>query len=304
MNQVTHKQHYVWRAYLKPWCKTDKDLIWWNNHKIVRNTNVFDILRDKDFYEYKPLNKLELYTVKNMFFKSKQEPVVQANKNLELIVELGGMLSQFKIDDKLHDELINIGEEIQSNVEKSGIVFLNSLKNEDLSFFTEEKDERIAFLIFILFQYFRTKSIRDNVLARMTPTTDKLKELYKKEIEPNMDYSVDWVSIYNYGYISMINAVLYNFLLKKPSIKLLKARNLRFIVSDQPVYNIADNVEKDLDLFYPISPNMAIRISADIKENCIETITDNEVLEYNLKTLKKAHEFIMGAERQDVDFKF
>lgn len=88
MNQVTHKQHYVWRAYLKPWCKTDKDLIWWNNRKIIRNTKVFDILRDKDFYEYKPLNKLELYTVKNMFFKSKQKAVNKVNKNLELIAEL------------------------------------------------------------------------------------------------------------------------------------------------------------------------------------------------------------------------
>lgn len=87
-HQVTHKQHYVWRKYLEPWGnkKGEKVFVWWNNHKITKNTDVFDILRENDFYEYKPLNKLELYCLKNMFAKTTNDAVKSANSSIEKMI--------------------------------------------------------------------------------------------------------------------------------------------------------------------------------------------------------------------------
>ena len=303
---VTHKQHYVWRYYLRPWCTcvNEKDeiyFIWWNNKRIYKHTDVFTILRADDFYKFDPLNKLELFLLDKMFYGKNSETLTKIN---DPIVEFGKLLSIISdktIDKDVNDVLIQIGEEIQSTIEKSGIEYLDYLYNKDLSFLADD-DKKCGFLLFIAFQYFRTKKIKDNIVDTMNNESHKTIALYKRDMKDDNDYTIDWGHIFNYGSILLSNALSYNLLIKEMHFQLLVSNNARFIVADQPIYNELAS-DKDLLLFYPITPYLAIRGSINYKKDEVINIDDNEVLAYNYKTYKISKNFFMGKEEIDVGFK-
>ena len=297
-NQITHKHHYVWRKYLKPWGHTEgnKTFVWWNNKNVIKYTDLFDILMEKDFYQFKPLNELELFCLKEMFAKTKNVPVKKVNKSLdnlvEIIIKIDSMIDK---KEEFSDYLIQAGENIQSIVEKTGLTPLDLLKKEELDLFNyNDNGIMIDFIIFVLFQYLRTKGIRDKAIKVLSNNDSKLKEFYKMEMNCNVDLSLDWDKVYNFGFLYIANQISYSMSAKQAHIRLMKTNKIKFIVSDQPVYNIADNSTKDFDLFYPITPELAIIISNKYKNNEIVTIANDEVNNFNYKTLKYAHNFIVG----------
>lgn len=295
--QITHNQHYVWRKYLKPWCTgTKNNFIWWNNHKIVNYTKSFDILREKDFYKYKPLNELELFTVKKMFFETENDTKKKMNQYVEMITDIFG--DEKRMSD---DVRVEAGEMIQSEIEKNGSKYLDCILNDDIRFMLD--DDKMTFLMFVLFQYFRTKAIRDKIILKMSNKSAKLIELYKKEFDAKEELSVDWGNIYNYGYIALINNVVTSL---GPSIKIriLKSNKARFITCDQPVFNLSNEYDKDVCFFYPLGPNHSIMLSNKFDDNEILDINDSEVLKYNMEIIKHSHEFILGKEKVDVNFSY
>ena len=310
MDNVTHNQHYVWRAYLRPWCdcKNEKDgiySIWWNNKKVCKNTDVFDILRDKDFYQLYPLNKLELFLLENMFAKSNQNAVMKANEAIVSMahhISLAGQIVH--PDNKEFTNLqIQSGETIQTEIEKMGIEAIERLRERDISWLNDV-DKKTDFLIFICTQYFRTKSMKDRQLATLKDQSELTIKYFKKEFNDDNDYSLDWNKIYNYGCICLAHKVSFNLLAKNIKFKLIKSKNVRFIVSDQPVYNAGDDKANEFILFYPISPNLALMGSIEYQNNEVVDVDDNEVLNHNNNTLKHAHNFFMGKERIDVDYRY
>lgn len=54
--------------------------------------------------------------------------------------------------------------------------------------------------------------------------------------------------------------------------------------------------------FYPLGPNYSIILSNKYEDNEILNITDDEVLDYNIKIIEHSHEYILGKERVDVNF--
>lgn len=310
MDNVTHNQHYVWRAYLRPWCdcKNEKDgiyFIWWNNKSVCKNTDVFDILRDKDFYQLYPLNKLELFLLENMFAKSNQNAVMKVN---EAIVSMAHHISLAgQIVHPNNKEFTNLqiqsGETIQTEIEKMGIEAIERLRECDISWLNDI-DKKTDFLIFICTQYFRTKSMKDRQLATLKDQSELTIKYFKKEFNDDNDYSLDWNKIYNYGCICLAHKVSFNLLAKNIKFKLIKSKNVRFIVSDQPVYNAGDDKANEFILFYPISPNLALMGSIDYQNDEVVDIDDNEVLTLNNNTLKHAHKFFMGKEKVDVNYKY
>ena len=304
---ITHKQHYVWRAYLRPWCtcvntKDDIYFIWWNNMKIHKYTNVYDVLREKNFYEFVPLNKLELFLLEELFYKKNSEVLAKINAPIFIITKLVNLISSSDMDDSIRNHLVQAGEDIQTNVEKSGIEFLQYLYNKDLSFLQDD-DKKAAFLLFICFQYFRTKKMKENVVGVMDKESEKIKYFYKRDMKDNTSYDINWNNIFNYGALLLSNALCYNLLIKEVHFQLLVSNNARFIVSDQPIYNELGDEKDALLLFYPISPYLAIRGSIDYDKDELLLVDDNEVLNYNYKTYLSSNEFFMGKEEIDVGFK-
>lgn len=310
MGDITRNQHYVWRAYLRPWCdcKNEKNgvyFIWWNNKKVCKDVDVCSILRDKDFYKLCPLNRLELFLLENMFAKANQKGIKKAN---ETIVNLARLISnidqiiQFS-DREFNNEQIQSGETIQSTIEKMGIEAIGKLRNFDISWLDDE-EKRCDFLLFLCVQYLRTKSMKDRQLAVLEGQSDLTIELFKKEFNDNNKYTIDWAKIYNYGHICLAHKFAYALLARGMKFKLVKSKNIRFIVSDQPVYNMGDSKNNELTLFYPIEPYLALIGSIEYQRNELVEIEDNEVLAYNLITLKHTHNFFMGKEKADVDFSY
>mgnify|MGYP003293462397 CR=1 FL=1 len=304
--QITHKQHYVWRKYLETWgeSKDNKVFVWWNYHNLVKQTDLFDILRENDFYAFASLNKLELFVLKEMFAKTNNKTIKEANLGVDSFVNLVQEISDVLVDTTEFDEyLIQAGETIQTKIENSGYNHLELLKNENLKQFNYEEDGKmIDFLIFLLFQFLRTKKNKDGAIGSVIQNDSKLKELYKKEMNDQNDYELDWEKVYNFGFIYLVQKSAYYMTTHNAHIKLLKSKNARFIVSDQPVYNIAEDKLNDFDLFYPISPTQAVIVSTKYQENKIEEITDSEVLFYNHLTLKNAYKFVLGVSKEYVNF--
>lgn len=310
--QVTHNHHFVWRAYLKPWCENkcknsgeEKYYIWWNNRKVVRQTDVFDILRKKDFYEYKTLNKLELYLLNNMYKKSGWKGLEKTTVYFDSITELANLLANDKFNGEYRELLIELGETVQSMGEKIGQKYIDKLYIDDLSFFDVNEEDGMDFLFYLFMQYFRTKAMRERASLSLTIMNDDIiKKICESELHEDIVYSIDWNNIYNYGYIYLVNSVTYGYIHYGCHIRLLKSKGARFIVSDQPVYNCSENKSKDYDLFYPIDPNRAILLSKYFEKNEVLEISDDEVLRYNLLTVNNAYEFILGKEKVDIDFKY
>lgn len=310
MDNVTHNQHYVWRAYLRPWCdcKNEKDeiyFIWWNNKSVCKNTDVFDILRDKDFYQLYPLNKLELFLLENMFAKSNQNAVMKAN---EVIVNMARHISiAGQIVNPDNKEFVNLqiqsGETIQTEVEKMGIGAIEKLRECDISWLNDD-DKKTDFLIFICTQYFRTKSMKDKQLAVLKNQSELTIKYFKEEFNDDNNYSLDWNKIYNYGCMCLAHKVSFTLLAKNIKFKLIESKNARFIVSDQPVYNAGDDKANELILFYPISPNLALMGSIDYQSDEVVGVDDSEVLNHNNNTLKHVHMFFMGKEEIDVNYTY
>ena len=309
--KVTHKQHFVWRSYLKPWCeiKTNKkskeiDYIWWNNRKVIRQTDVFDILREKDFYEYKYLNNLELFLRKNFFVTSGWKELEKTTEFYDNISYFANQLANEKYQGQFRDFLINLGELLQRTGEKIGERYIPKLYSDDISFFNANEEDGMDFLFYLVMQYFRTKAMRNQSIITARPDYENFKQIYKMESNDDTEYSIDWNNIYNYGYIYLVNNATYGLIHYNSHIKLLKSSGLRFIVSDQPIYNCSEDKSKKLVLFYPIDPNRALLISSQFAKNEIVNISDEEVLHYNLLTVENPCEYIMGKEKVDIDFKF
>lgn len=310
MNKVTRNQHYVWRYYLRPWCEcknANKEIyfIWWNNKITRRFTNVFDILREIDFYQFNSLNNIEQFLLVNLFAKSNQKEVISANKD---IIFLSGFISSIESiigsdNTEFKKTQIKYGEEYQTKIEKLGFYGIDQLVKGDLSWISNQ-EKRTEFMLFICIQYFRTKAMKLNVLNKMNTESNMIIQKYNEVYDNSGDCSINWGNIYNYGLICLANNLCYNLLAKKMCFKLLKSKNYRFIVSDQPVYNIGDYSKNELILFCPISPNNALLGSCDLSEDTVEFISDEEVFNFNKVTVNHAYQFIMGKEESDINVCF
>jgi len=293
MNQVTHKQHYVWREYLKPWCtlKGDAYFIWWNNGKITRNTDVYDILREKDFYEFKHLNELEMNILENRIVTlNEYEQFKQGNEDMLNQIKLLNKAIEINNSEKTRNALIQLGEDFQSNVEKAGLKYLKFIKDDNLSFYNFSDDNSITeFYEFLIMQYLRTKYMRNKIISSINSTLEK-----------NFRSKIDAGKIANYTPMFLILAMVYSMCINQFDLTVLKSTNCKFIVSDQPIYNIAEDDGVNFDLFYPIAPDKAIYLKKGKGSSSIKRISDNEVNQYNFMTYKHKDVFIMSDEESYV----
>ena len=240
-----------------------------------------------------------------MFGKTQENEVINANQPILSLAELisFGKYQLNESSDDFQDLQINVGEKMQTAIESLGVECINKLVDGEIPW-KQNKDYKSDFLIFLCAQYFRTKAMKENVLKTMVSHSGCLSKQFSEKYGIKEEYSIDWENIYNYGLVCLAHLLSFNLLKKDIHFKLLKSSNARFIVSDQPVYNSADNPKKDFELFYPISPYLALLASTEFKNDEIIDIGDNEVLNYNTKTSKHTYNFFMGKEEEDVNFTF
>ena len=304
MNQVTKKQHYVWRHYLAPWASnhsTTGKIACLRDNRIF-TTSLFNVAHENYFYKAEELSEKEKRLI--LMIANRKASNIQKEINerwLELFCvpyDLATIVAPFLPQIKQHNAegpeqaLTNMAieyiEKLHGQIEGMGIPFLEQLKQEDTSFWCDE-DSRDKFTFYLCNQYFRTKLIRNRIVQVLTQC---LKENpFFSDIHPdNMWIPLSLIFATNVGiYIAQ------NF-----SAVLLRTNEDFFIVGDQPVVNTYSTFDMlpptDIELFYPITPELALLLTQNSTylDRGTAAIGKTEVSKYNMIEFRMSEEQVFA----------
>ena len=273
--------------------------------------SLMKIASENCFYGVKELSPIERNLIYEMTIKKTEGAQREANEGwLSLYCApfdyVDWMVSKgYSINDQTDRSIIRESQEfnnwnieqiekLHGIIEDDGMDFLLSLRKNDLSFWKDDT-MRDRFSFFLANQYFRTKRSRDAILTSFEIAKTKLNAF--KDIRPeNMWVPLSLIYASNVGvYISQVFSPV-----------LLQTDNY-FIVGDQPVINTKstfdpDTPPKDVEFFYPITPNCALLLTANRKYSSGQTIriSTNETSVYNQMEKRAAHEQIFAKEESQL----
>lgn len=222
--------------------------------------------------------------------------------------------------ENLHNILVegiaNIGEDFYSDYETSGLEYIRSIMNGDLSFYypTDENGEiltfkhdeviekRNEFFLFMFIQYFRTVGMR-NVFQNNIHAMIKLIKDYeiknKRRIGNFVLDNIDGKNLVPHLCLLFAGQCTDAFLVRNPHLTVFKNETSEmFLTSDQPVINLESkndgSMPDEFVLYYPLSPTIAITVNDDNTENVIVINDNNIIRQYNEKLVKEAHVFVIS----------
>ena len=305
MNQVTKKQHYIWRKYLAPWTNDNS-----NTGKIacLRDNKIFvsslmNVAHENYFYKVKRLSKQEkelIYLMTISDVTGTQKSVNEGWLNLYCApFDLADEIDRFntltdtcgKVEEsqKFKDLIIEHIENIHCSIEMSVMEYLEQLKRGDINFWKDE-ESRDKFSFYLCNQYFRTKRSRDAIIWSFEQCRNG-HEHFKSICPNNM-----WLPL-SLIYASNVGAhIAQDF-----SAVLLQAEDDSFIVGDQPVANTFSTFNgsippNDIELFYPITPKLALLLTkkSGYVSGQAKGIDVEEVKKYNLIEFKSSREQVFA----------
>lgn len=242
------------------------------------------IAQEKYFYEIKKLSKNDILFLQNFVESISTGIIREANlkwidlfsfiHRFEEMVKKEGTLTE-KLEENINQLVKNLNEDSHAFIENQSIDYVEKLLEKDSSFFENDED-RGKFLVYLVAQYLRTKSMRERLL--------------------NNSGSTKSISVENcIGALSHIATTTIAFnMFASPDFRTItfleNDTDLEFITSDQPVINIqaydipTDEAPEKLEFYYPISPSLAILLSQDVKDSSIK-LSEEDVNNYNQKLI-------------------
>ena len=276
-------QHYVQQKYLEPWVKNGQ-ILCLRLKKNIFPTNTRNVASERYFYSLNNLTDKDCNFIRKLILDKLEEPMKSLQgKWLEIFEKaLHSPNLNLAINKNLKENMLkNVLEELYSNVENNGMPGLSKLQQGDISAVTEGGYQN-KFLLYLSFQYFRTK---------------KIKEAVRKEIGDYILYFDDFDAAFNL--MAVIYSSLFSYYtgiqLQNNEMNVFLVENntsTSFITGDQPVVNLLANFSgatTELELFYPLSPSRALLITKDkdIDVNCsLEKVREyNNMIEYQSLSL-------------------
>lgn len=288
---ITRRQHYVWRNYLKAWTKNDKIFSYNKYQKKVFPSSLMKVAQQNYFNRFYTISGNE----KKFLEYSCHDLKGPIKEYLNDIVTLADIFTGIKninlqlgFQNKELDALEKNGyESLHTEMESCGNKLIMCRKFEDIKFFDDDLSKFEA-LTFLCYQYFRTKNLRDRQIE--TFKNDNLD--INKIFSPLAIINATKVS----QNICFDSSIRYIFLEKSPD------SDLSFITGDQPVINLVGNITDDegfttdLIFYYPISPNHAIKISFDNSGEKYQhqILNRDEIHFFNYKIRDEYNEFIFS----------
>jgi hypothetical protein len=275
------RQHYVWKYYLKPWTNDDK--IWCRRKGSVFNPSLENIAQEKYFYAAKPLNAIEIKLASSFIERTPSENHPLLIKMLAQYIYIGGGPSDYLRK--------NAMENYHDRIEHSIGNAFEYLYRKDLSFLngTNMKEN---FFYFVSLQYHRTKGM----IERAVMGLNNLPVAPPREIEGKFG-NENIVRVYSL----FLAESLANWMAEKAKIYFIETDD-EFIASDQPIINIHSNNEitfepvKEMEFYYPITPHLALFITAKKFQN--GKIDRSETAKYNSELFKKSYEQIYAYSKE------
>jgi hypothetical protein len=277
MNKVIKKKHhYVWKHYLKPWTENEQICCLRQGKRFY--SSLENIAQKRYFYESPPLNEVELEFISS--FLNQAHPTARR--------PLSGFLEMYLKSAYTNDYTRKCGlEDFYSIVEGNFIPILDKIYKHDFSFL-EDLNDRGHFSFFIGIQYMRTHKMRDNFNnAPISVPTELNKNNVGKIFSLFLaDIIGNWV--FQVGRLNLLH----------------NKSDLNFITGDQPIFNKKGHIKvngnvKEFDLFFPITPKLAIQISDHAEGE--ESIDRDIVIHYNKMIKSNSKEQIYANNMSDLD---
>lgn len=259
MSNLTANQHYVWQHYLRAWGAPTR--IWC---KRIGQSQPFDtssrnVGAERFFYEFHELTCDDLAYLESLISRSNDEGLQRLNrgwiKSFQMTFNIRNLLSGGQIDPKNRIELESklrevektIGESFHGEMEDQAIPILDALRAGNVDFYADETAS-MTFINYISHQYFRTAKLRNAILAIPNPLSH--------------DMSRTWPIV---AFIYATNLAS-SFVRQRREYRIVLLRNkseVAFITGDQPVINLLGIDVEEVDLYYPLQPDLAMIFTAD-----------------------------------------
>lgn len=286
---ITKKSHYVFEYYLQSWAR-DNLIFTSMNGNFPFKVSLDKIANKRYFYKITPFNKIEKQFLIRAIDKS-----LPPDKYEFLTIYLDGFDWRFTAQKALNlkdseKSNIQLGEDLMTSDEQTFIKFLVSLKNNNVAFCV--RNENIyKFYSLILMQYLRTKRMYDDLKIGID-------EFICKELKTELNNIVNVQNIITpLRQIMSYNIAHYLISTKSKTILLKNNTSQEFITSDQPVlntyvdYSTLNRHTDKIEIYYPITPNIAILISNSDKYNkCSDIYLNMDAVDYYNKKIINSSE--------------
>lgn len=293
MENLKKKQHYVWRNYLKPWLDSSDGIqCYFKDLQKIVNTGLMALAQEKYFY------KLECFTKDELVFLRSYIDSFGNSKLHELFIDFYSLVDSFSdlkdpsvdtniFSSDIKEVEINSLENIHCVIENLGNSVINIRNLSQLK--NVVNNELYDALAFMCTQYFRTKKTKDKIITSFNGSSY---EVFSKKACDILCIINAFVLAKN---ISFDPATRFRLLENNTSTP--------FITGDQPIFNIldenpdSDQEVKELELYYPITPQLAIDIffNASEKEKCSKkNLCESDVEKYNLKVIANSFKYVFS----------
>ena len=296
MDQIKKKQHYVWKKYLSAWSKDSQISTLLKLRNKIIHTALDRVGQERFFYALEEFTEEEENNLKDMIIRWSSDNVLEINmefyhtftsyskikralKNKDV-----GNFDMVNLDHSLSLLRSNTVENIHSRLENLGEKLISIRKFEDLRFL-EDQDELFNGMLYVSFQYLRTKNMSETVkpvIPKFSYLSDKFINIFPFIYAPALAYSLTFVK--------EVKFIFYD-----------NQTEIDFITSDQPLINVKGHILRDngvaqMDLYYPLSPKIAILIHYQEQREKYQhlLIEKEQIIAYNQQMFNSARDFIFA----------
>lgn len=244
--QKKKKHHFVSQFYLKLWAQTDEKL-YTNIGRKVHPKTTTEVAAENYFYRIKSLNNGEL----NLLIRENSAlPAIPTKSLLTTIISAGHF---FRLEAKLpltDQEIINL-EARQANLVEEFYCMIEDCVSEGHKKLLTSKYSKID-----LEEYSYIVRFMFNQLTR----TQKAKSNIKKEISSTLEeHGISFDAYHTISSLILAERLTLAAIEKLSTLTVLENDTvLSFITNDCPVLNLKTVEDKNIQLYWPISPTKAI----------------------------------------------
>lgn len=299
---ITKKHHYVWRRYLRAWKVNPDDKDIWTGFLQtgeVKKVALMSVAQSSYFYKFEVLNDEEIAFLQ-MYMK-KLSPNVKSVAEIILNgyimfgqlkrqLSSAGIIDNPEIEHELKKIEAGTFETIQSQIEGLGDDLLNCKSIGELESLVQKDANEILF--YLMVQYLRTKTMKDRLVNSLT--------------ERKMLQSVGHKCWPFFNFVSALQIV--EIMAKRNDYRFALVNNkstIPFITGDQPVFNALEDITDangdvlGLELYYPMSPQTALKVAFDSGKKYEELDGDEEFVKIGNQLIKKQSQIHIFANSED-----
>lgn len=259
MSNLPANQHYVWRHYLSAWATPTKVWCMRRGQTEPFLTSPRNVASERFFYEFHELTDHDRAYLERLISQASDMGLRELNRgwvrDFQMTFAIRRHLEKQDIDLALRQQLESelrktektIGEQLHSATESRAIPILDALRRGDSAFY-EDTNDCITFIQFITQQFFRTANLRNKMLAIKIPLPH----------DPRRTWPVE-----AFIYATNVGQSLFAQRDRYRVVFLRNRSEISFITGDQPVINLTGIEREDLNLFYPLTPDLAMIYTSD-----------------------------------------